>query len=230
MSARYYAIRVGSETRIEKAESIREACKLAFGSIYDSWEDEARAKDLGTRRPLNVAKALDNPNPEWRRIPPPKGVRDVTFDVQKCEVPGGYNNLNHFLGSLPCVVRALQSDDGKQVKVRLDTMKKDHPFFGMYVQDQSKGSVIITAPSVLDTMPMPSAAKSAEQVRKALVGFALEPRDRITILDMVKLTLERDESDLYLTDCLFDPANDEALQTRINKVAVTVLKQLRTGG
>lgn len=256
MSARYFAIRVSGTTRIEKAETSREACRLAFGTIYDDWESDVRYLDLGTSKNLVHGLLRRKTEDEWKRIPPPKGVKDVTFEVQKCEIPAGWNNLNHYLGSLPCVVRALQSDDGKLVKVRLDTTKKGTPFFGLYVQDQSTGGIIIHAPSVLDKMPMPSSAlplshgqsdirgtdslggvnrrpaggassaKTAEDVRKALVGFALEPRDRTTILDMVKTCLERDESEHYLTDLVFDPANSEEQQSRINKVALSVRKLL----
>ena len=74
----YYLIRVGDNpkeyhTRCEKANGPREACRLAYGVIYDRPEDTCRYLDLGTRKPAYISQKRlkelkDNPD-NWKPIP-----------------------------------------------------------------------------------------------------------------------------------------------------------------
>ncbi len=75
---RYYLIRVyntdGSplQTRCEKAGNPRDACKLAFGVIYDNSYNTARYLDIGSRKPNSISrKKLEEmeKNGPWLPIP-----------------------------------------------------------------------------------------------------------------------------------------------------------------
>lgn len=172
MTKHYYAIRVGDPvngtTRVEKADGPREACRAAYGTIYDRWDAESpsewvRYKDLGSSKPSSFPKALAGPESDWKPIPPPPGIEDALFGIHKCEVPGGFNNLNHFLGSLVGVKRAVRSDDGKTVRIRFDSTKQPAHIVPAFVQDQSGGLVILSYhpggekdPSLLETGGNPS--------------------------------------------------------------------------
>lgn len=74
----YYYIRVYDKqgkpiaTRCEKAPNPREACRLAYGIIYDRPTDTARYVELGTRMPAYMSQkllaTLTTPD-KWKRIP-----------------------------------------------------------------------------------------------------------------------------------------------------------------
>lgn len=80
MAKRYYYIRVYDDdgkplaTRCEQADGPREACKLAYGMIYDRSTDTCRYLDLGTRKPAYMSQRKINEltsNPaNWHPIPP----------------------------------------------------------------------------------------------------------------------------------------------------------------
>jgi hypothetical protein len=69
----YYYIKVQGQIRCEKADDPREACRLAFGIIYDQPQhDTAVYKDIGTRKPAYLSQTrlaeLKGPN-GWLKIP-----------------------------------------------------------------------------------------------------------------------------------------------------------------
>jgi hypothetical protein len=78
----YFYIRVGegksATIRCEKARDPRQACKMAYGVIYDSPTDTARYKDIGTVKPANLSmkrKRELEKDEGWLPIPPAEGER-----------------------------------------------------------------------------------------------------------------------------------------------------------
>lgn len=69
---RYYLFRYAlGHFRLERAANVREACRLAFGVVYDRANDEVVFKDVGTRSPKYIAqkvKAEWYKDDGWRRI------------------------------------------------------------------------------------------------------------------------------------------------------------------
>jgi len=68
----YYYIMVDGHLRCEKAYNPREACRMAFGVIYDRPTDNARYKNIGRKAPRylsqKVLQQLKGPN-DWLPIP-----------------------------------------------------------------------------------------------------------------------------------------------------------------
>lgn len=56
----YYLFRVhGNQYRMERASNVREACKLAFGTIYEApYNGSVVYKDLGTRSPRYIPQKV----------------------------------------------------------------------------------------------------------------------------------------------------------------------------
>lgn len=78
MAQHYYYIRIYEDgkpvhTRCEKASGPREACKLAYGVIYDRNSDTVRYLDLGGRSPrymsLRQKSAMVSDPKNWKPIP-----------------------------------------------------------------------------------------------------------------------------------------------------------------
>lgn len=81
-SLHYFYVRVGegksASIRCEKARDPRQACKMAYGTIYDGPDDTARYKDIGTIKPANLSikKKLELEGDDgWLPIPPANGER-----------------------------------------------------------------------------------------------------------------------------------------------------------
>jgi hypothetical protein len=88
----YYYVRVGegksATIRCEKARDPRQACKMAYGVIYDSPTDTARYKDIGTVKPANLSakkKAELQKDEGWLPIPRADGMRQPkpTLEAKK---------------------------------------------------------------------------------------------------------------------------------------------------
>lgn len=56
----WISIKVQSHVRTEKAADKREACRLAFGLVYDLENQKAMYKIHG-KKPTNIAKAIQGP-------------------------------------------------------------------------------------------------------------------------------------------------------------------------
>lgn len=79
MSQHYYYVRIcddkGKEisTRCEKASDPREACRLAFGVIYDNPKAHATYYDIGGRRPADLSQKrkeeIEADKSGWKPIP-----------------------------------------------------------------------------------------------------------------------------------------------------------------
>jgi hypothetical protein len=79
MRQHYYFVRVYDDegkalsTRCEQAVGPREACKLAFGVIYDNSYNTARYYDIGARKPANLSQKrlqeIENDKAGWKPIP-----------------------------------------------------------------------------------------------------------------------------------------------------------------
>ncbi len=72
MAQHYYMIRLveAGNTRTEKAKGPREACKLAYGVIYE--QGQAVYKDIGTRSPAYISakkKQELHGDQDWLAIP-----------------------------------------------------------------------------------------------------------------------------------------------------------------
>ncbi len=75
MTLHYYYIKVNEHIRCERAKGPRDACKLAFGVIYD--DGEALYKDVGTRSPkyLSAKLKVELQGPDgWLPIPKAKSL------------------------------------------------------------------------------------------------------------------------------------------------------------